>query len=138
MNNYWSLYLLTRLDSLIGLAIGAAVILFVASLIIGIFAIIHRIEDKFEDNIEERRSFRTKIINHLKWTISLGVFFTLIGALVPSRNEAIFIVAGGKTMDFIQNDTTINKIPAQTTILISEFLEKQIKEIKESGSVTSK
>ena len=138
MNNYWSLYLLTRLDSLIGLSIGVAVILFVAVLILGVTAIMHYIEDDCEENIDERKLFRSKLIKSLKWCISVGVFFTLISALVPSRNEAIFIVAGGKTMDFIQNDTTINKIPAQTTILISEFLEKQINEVKASGSVTSK
>ena len=38
--------------------------------------------------------------------------------------------AGGKTMDFIESDTSINKIPAQTTKLITNYLEQQIKEVK--------
>lgn len=55
---------------------------------------------------------------------------SLIGAIfIPSKDEVVFIVAGGKTIDFIKNDSSINKIPSQTTKYISEILQKEINKL---------
>lgn len=135
MNNYWSLYLLTRLDGVNSLFTVLTIVLFVGILFLIILYGVNYIEIDYSDTADKTLS---TIRKHFKWLIPLSVLFSLILVALPTKNDVIFIVAGGKTIDFIQNDTTINKIPAQTTILISEFLEKQIKEIKECGSVTSK
>ena len=50
----------------------------------------------------------------------------MFALFIPSKNDVIFIIAGGKTIDFIKSDTSINKIPAQTTKLITDYLQEQI------------
>jgi len=49
---------------------------------------------------------------------------------MPSKNDMILIYAGGKTMDYVQKDTSLQKIPYQTTAIISDYLDKTIKEMK--------
>lgn len=57
----------------------------------------------------------------------------MCGVFLPTQKEAIMIIAGGKTMDFIQKDTSVRKIPHQTTEFISEYLDKQIKELSKEA-----
>lgn len=135
MNNYWSLYLLTRLDNLVSLFTTLTIVSLIGVLFL---VIIYSINWIVGDYNSDGEGTSRAISKQFKWLVPLSLVFSFLLVATPSKNEAIFIVAGGKTMDFIQNDTTINKIPAQTTILISEFLEKQINEVKASGSVTSK
>lgn len=54
----------------------------------------------------------------------------LVLIFLPTRNEVIAIYAGGKTLDFAQQDSSLAKIPAQTTEVISNYLDKMIKEEK--------
>jgi len=69
-----------------------------------------------------------------KWHRVLSFVFAIISGIslifIPSRDEAIMILAGGKTMDYIQSDTSLNKLPYQTTQIISEYLDKKIKDLK--------
>jgi hypothetical protein len=64
-------------------------------------------------------------------------FFVLgvvCASLTPTRNEAILIMAGGKTLDFAQSDTSLSKIPYEATEIISGYLEKSIKELKKENT----
>jgi nitrogen fixation-related uncharacterized protein len=133
MSNYTSLYWLTRLDGINCLIIVVSCILFLISLGIIIWAAEHgSFEHHYcdENRIKERKALRAKWKRKLRWTIPLGIMFSLIAVFTPTKNEVIFIMAGGKTLDFVEQDTSINKLPAQTTKFISEYLENQINEIK--------
>ena len=57
--------------------------------------------------------------------------FVLISVLTPTKEEAVFIVAGGKVIDFVQKDSSINKIPGQTTSILSTWLDEQLKKEKD-------
>lgn len=122
MNNYLGLYLLTRLDGLNNLFTILIVIsgtLFIASLIARFGAQY----DKDEYGIKIGSS-------GIKIFLPILIVSSLLLVSTPTKNEAIFIVAGGKTINFIQNDTSICKLPAQTAAIISNYLDKQIKEIE--------
>lgn len=54
-----------------------------------------------------------------------------IALLIPTKGEIIFISAGGKTIDFIKSDSSINKIPSQSTKLITDFMQDQIEKMKD-------
>lgn len=54
----------------------------------------------------------------------------MLEVFVPTKNEAIVIIAGGKTLDFIKQDSSLNKIPSQTTAIISQFLQNEIDTLK--------
>ena len=133
MNNYAKIYWLTRLDGINGFFIGMAIISIV--LIIGIIIgglmskdfdeFYH--DEKLKSRIKVREQFTSKV-KYLVFTFFLG---TLVSIFLPTQKEAVMIVAGGKTIDFIQQDTSIRKIPEKTTLLISSFFDKQIKELNE-------
>ena len=125
LNNYSQLYWLTRLDGIKGFSVTVLVICGILSIATFLWV---AIEGNWMD--EEK-------LNPLKkWRNGLFIatfVFGLISIFIPTKNEMIFIYAGGKTMDFIDSDTSINKIPAQTTKIITDYLEKQIKETNEDG-----
>lgn len=128
MSNYSKLYWLTRLDNINGFAIVIAIISIVTIAITLIWCAITSDFDEYEsrDEIGKRKALRAKARGYIKsYVISFVVSLVLL-IFLPTKNEVIFIVAGGKTMNFIQSDTSINKIPAQTTAIISDFLQKQI------------
>lgn len=133
MSIYSKLYWLTRLDGIQGLFIAFAVIAFIAVVAIIIWRLINADFDEFhtEKEIEKRSNNRKTLGNKIKWILPLGFVFFILSFLIPTKNEMIFIVAGGKTIDWVQNDTSIYKIPSQTTAIISDFLDKQIKKMNE-------
>ncbi len=131
MSNTANLYWLTRIDSINTLIGIMAFILLLVSGGIYLACWVGTDFDQFHKNeIEQRKAIRKKYRNKTRWLIPLGMFLFIISVLSPSKNEVIFIVAGSKTLDFIQSDTSLNKIPAQTTAIISQFLNNQIKELE--------
>lgn len=133
MNNYAKIYWLTRLDGINGFFIGMAIISIVLVIGIIIGSLMSKDFDEFyhgeelKSRIKVREQFTSKV-KYLVFTFFLG---TLVSIFLPTQKEAVLIVAGGKTIDFIQADTSIRKIPEQTTLLISSFFDKQIKELNE-------
>lgn len=126
MNNYEKLYWLTRLDSLqvlFGLTIAVCVIIRL------IYHSYYAMEMNYE-NEEKQLAFIKKHKPLRIITIALAILAVLGLAFVPSRNEAILIMAGGKTLDYVQSDTSLSKIPAQTTRIVSEYLEQSLEEMK--------
>jgi len=125
MNNYQQLYWLTRLDGLKGLSVAITVIS-VAAVFIWIFfryVIIY-------ENDEYLKALDKKAKWPLRLAYSLIVVFALAQVLIPTKNEMILIYAGGKTMDYVQSDTSLSKIPYQATALISTKLDEYLKEAK--------
>jgi hypothetical protein len=61
------------------------------------------------------------------WPIYITAILGLV--FVPTQKEAVVIFAGGKTIDFIEADSSIQKIPHQTTEMISKFMENEILEM---------
>lgn len=121
MNNYSKIYWLTRLDSIQG----ALIVLFTIIVIAFIIYFIGRgtsIDYDTEDYDAKFGKFR-------KPAFIVAMISLLIITFLPSKNDMILIYAGGKTMDFVQKDSSINKIPAQTTKIISDYLDKTIKEM---------
>ena len=139
MNNYEKIYWITRLDSINDHFSFVAVIC--SLVIVGIFIAILLMKDFDQyysgDKLKERLAIRDKLKSQLKWLLLTLSISTIITTFVPTKNEAMIIIAGGKTMDFIQQDSSINKVPEQTTLLISKFLEQKINEL-DSNNVSSK
>lgn len=127
MNNYSKIYWLTRLDYINSL--------FIILLISSILALFVYYLVKVMDCLDEKDRQEYKA-NYGK--IKTGAFYTyiisiLIVVFIPTKNDMIMIYAGGKTMNYVQSDTSLKKIPYQTTQIISEYLDKSIKEIKDDN-----
>jgi hypothetical protein len=120
MNNYEKIYWLTRLENI--------ETFFTVILTVGSIFIAGRAVMRFIIAIEGEDFKPLKWYKHLIfWPIYVSSILGLV--LVPTQKEAIIIFAGGKTIDFIQSDSSIQKIPHQTTEIISKFMENEILEM---------
>ncbi len=130
MSNYSKMYWLTRLDCINGLFIW---LIIVSALTIIIFIIAKPV--CISDVYEEEKIKINQLFKKRQWIIKLSVPVLIISVIgitfLPTKNDIIYIYAGGKTMGFIQSDTSINKLPAQTTKIISDYLDKNIKELNQ-------
>lgn len=122
MSSYAKLYWLTRLDD-INFFIGAFCFLFFITFVT--FLIINIAND---DDVSKKMKRKFTRITWMSGILFLMSFILFI--LTPTKKDVIFIIAGGKTIDFVQQDSSINKIPGQTTKIISDFLDKKIKEME--------
>ena len=127
MSTYAQLYWLTRLDSISIFFRIIALILFIG---IVVLSINYDIKERYENNLEMKK----KSIKIGRILIISLLFSLLLNVFIPSKKEVTFIIAGGKTIDFIKSDKNVNKIPAQTTAVISSFLQKQIDEMNNDST----
>jgi len=69
-----------------------------------------------------------------KWTRRTLITITIIGiaglTFIPTTKQMIFIIAGGKTLDYVSKDQSLRKIPGQVTEITTEWLDKKLKEIQ--------
>lgn len=132
MSNYSKIYWLTRLDYLQGIFIGLGVSVLLICAIIGFYHFVAQDTSyEREEKVKEIKAGRDRCIKRLKLLIPISVLLFIVNAFIPSKNEAILIMAGGKTLDYVQKDTSLAKVPFQTTAIISEYLDKTLKEMKE-------
>lgn len=132
MTNYSKLYWLTRLDAINSMGAVMLILSIMAIAITIVFIMISKDFDEFyhSEKLANRIAARKRYSGYIKWYMISFVMGISITMFLPTKNEALFIVAGGKTLDFVSTDTSINKIPEQTTKIISDFLDKQIQELK--------
>jgi len=124
-----SIYWLTRLSSIQGMFAAASVI---TGLIIGIGIIGYSISifDCYNDEREKELKTKRKYFINRVWIPVLLLVFTI---LIPNTKEAMLIIAGGKTMDYVQKDTSLHKIPYKTTELILKKMDEYIDETVKSN-----
>ena len=126
------LYWITRLDGIISFLIGLGILGGVIILSIIIASLVSSDFDEFhnDNEISRRKNTRKRWRNKIKWILPLTITFFLIAVFIPSKKDAIFIIAGGKTIDWAKADTNLAKIPSQTTLIISKYFDKQVKELE--------
>ena len=126
------LYWITRLDGIISFLIGLGILggVIILSIIISIHASSDFDNCHNTEEISNRKNTRKRWRNKIKWILPLTITFFLIAVFIPSKKDAIFIIAGGKTIDWAKADTNLAKIPSQTTLIISKYFDKQVKELE--------
>jgi hypothetical protein len=128
MDNYSKIYWLTRLDSIQS----ACIVLLILSIVaIFLYAVLYPLWRVENDEDEDIPKYGKTYGIYKRIAIWVGSICLLIITFLPSKNEMILIYAGGKTMNYIESDTSLQKIPYQTTTIISDYLDKQIKDLKE-------
>lgn len=66
-----------------------------------------------------------------RWSIPFLILFILLQIALPSKTDLIYIVAGGKTLDFVKTDKFIQEIPGNTTEIVNNVLKLGVKELEE-------
>ncbi len=118
MSIYSQLYWLTRLDSIFGLFVTASLLI---AVILAVKFMLWTCGD------DDDCMFETKSTGWILFSIMCLTI--IIACLIPTKKEVIFIVAGGKTIEYIEKDTSISKIPGQSTALLSKYLENELKQM---------
>lgn len=132
MSNIALIYWLTRLSSISDffLTLGVISALLISGGVFGYsFAILdsYRDEEKVEYK-QKRKKFSNKI-----W---VPILFFVLYILTPNTKEAMLIIAGGKTLDYVQSDTSLQKIPYKATELILKKMEDYIDETTSDSTKT--
>ena len=132
MSNYFWIYLITRLDIFIGLSMAFAIISALFTVVTYAWKSMEFSEDYEGDRIKIVRANKT-----IKLALRICIIFTVVASLLPSSKEAIMIYAGGKTMDYIQQDTSLQKIPYKATEIVikkmDEYLNEGEKEVEKEN-----
>ena len=126
MDNYSKIYWLTRLDN-IGSFFVVLIILSVIILAVYFILLVFHY-DEGGDFLNAKRRGRPYKIASL-WVLSIS---SIVLVFLPSKEDMILIYAGGKTLNYVQSDTSLSKIPYQTTKIISDYLDKTVKEMKDN------
>lgn len=113
---YSEIYWITRLDEIKGLFCAIA---FMSSFATLMAFIIGQVEDAM-----------SKAKKFLKWSVPLAIVFVPLAILTPDKEDAILIYAGGKAYEYVQSDTSLQKLPYKTTEYMKVLLEREINEIK--------
>ena len=125
---YSTIYWITRLDSIQALLITVIVFFALPLLFAGIaYASVHGVYDKDD---EEYINANKRFDLAKKWAIRVVIPAALILTFLPSKNEMILIYAGGKAYEYVQSDTSLQKLPYQTTEYLKLVFQKEIDELK--------
>lgn len=123
MSNESKIYWLTRLDNIQGTAI-AAISLMVVFLIAYFIFTTGAWDDYEADKIKKNYG---KYVTASKWLIPL---LSALLVFLPTREDLIIMTVGGKTMDFMDSDTSLQKIPAKATEAMYQYIDRSLKEMK--------
>ena len=132
MSNIALIYWLTRLSSISDFFLTLGVIS-AAIISLGLIGYSVALMDwpSDEDEIKYKQK-RKKFFNKIWVPILLFVVYIL----TPNTKEAMLIIAGGKTMDYVQSDTSLQKIPYKATELILKKMEDYIDETTSDSTKT--
>ena len=124
MSNYSKIYWLTRLDNiqfLFALVTAFAIVTLV-------FYFIAMSIDSYD--ADDRKEFDTKYKTIRRLASWILIPCLLVCTFLPSKDEMILIWVGGKTMNFVQSDSSLSKIPYQATSIISQYMDKTLKDLQ--------
>ncbi len=118
------LYFLNRLD-----AFRTVLTILLITGILGIIAYyvmraISTVDKKEVDEFNTNNRWRRRTMFTLSIIGAIGLTF------IPTTKQMIFIIAGGKTLDYVSKDQSLRKIPGQVTEITTEWLDKKLKEIQ--------
>ncbi len=68
------------------------------------------------------------IPKYTKRLVASFIFFLSVATLTPSTNKMLLIVAGGQTLNYIEQDENLKKIPYKATEVVAQYLDSKLKE----------
>jgi hypothetical protein len=124
MNNTLFIYLATRLSGIQAIS----VCITVASGISLLALILYRLDDNLTYGYRVEQTTKRIELNNKKQKIAKRFLFISLffAVFTPDTKEAIMIYAGGKTLDYVQKDTSLQKIPYKATELIIKKMDQYL------------
>lgn len=134
--NYTKLfYWLTVADNAKTLFMWGIVIFTIIAVVSTAVNLIFRVISMDDTNSESDKKDASKVAGGargwMKWGIPFSLFFWALYILTPSKKDALLIVAGGTTLNFLSTDSSAKQIPHE----LSSFLVTEIRNLAEDTKV---
>lgn len=127
MSNTFFIYLATRLSGVQAISVSIAVASGISLLVLILYRFIELDDNVVYEYKVESTTKRIEINNKRQKTAKRFLFISLFFAVfTPDTKEAIMIYAGGKTLDYVQKDTSLQKIPYKATELIIKKMDQYL------------
>jgi len=81
----------------------------------------------FVDDYEELILTRAKSI--FKWSLPFACIFWVAALLIPTKKQMLLIIAGGSVGNFIQGDSSVQKLPSDVTRYLHLSMKKEIENL---------
>lgn len=129
----WLVYLLMMLDSVKTLFTIIAILSGLCLFILTIFTIVGECEDPTRYD-----SFSDKAKKCFKKGIKISSYifipFLFIALFLPNSKQAAIIYTAGSTIEYIQNNEKIQKLPDKTVDCLNKFIDEYLNEDESSQS----
>ena len=136
------LYWITRLTCICNFLTAVAVVSFLISATMAIFAMCNRFE---ANDYEEGSKYYNYYIQRFKMFLSYFkrfIFVTIIAGLInffiPTTNEALMIYGIGGTIDYVKSNETAKQLPDKYIKALDKYLDNINKEEEEQNDNESK
>lgn len=108
-------YWITRLDAICNFLSAVAVVCFMISVVIGIFAMCNKFEaDDYKEDGKYYNCHMQKFkmfLNYFKRFTFAVIVVSSINFFIPTTNEALMIYGVGGTIDYIKSNDTAKQLP---------------------------
>lgn len=69
---------------------------------------------------------------YFKTTLIFFIFSIILATIIPTTKEAMIIVAGGATIEYVQKDENLQKIPLKATEVVAQYLDSKLEELEKN------
>ena len=126
------IYWITRLTCICDFLTAVAVVSFLISAIMAIFAMCNRFEaNDYEEGGKYYNCYMQKFkmfLSYFKRSIFVAIIACLINFFIPTTNEALMIYGVGGTIDYVKSNKTAKQLPDKYIKALDKWAENLTKE----------
>lgn len=129
-------YWITRLDAICNFLSAVAVVCFMISVVIGIFAMCNKFEaDDYKEDGKYYNCHMQKFkmfLNYFKRFTFAVIVVSSINFFIPTTNEALMIYGVGGTIDYIKSNDTAKQLPDKCIKALDKWVDNLNEEKQEN------
>ena len=129
-------YWITRLDAICNFLSAVAVVCFMISVVIGIFAMCNKFEaDGYKEDGKYYNCHMQKFkmfLNYFKRFTFAVIVVSSINFFIPTTNEALMIYGVGGTIDYIKSNDTAKQLPDKCIKALDKWVDNLNEEKQEN------
>ena len=126
------IYWITRLTCICDFLTAVAVVSFLISALMAIFAMCNRFEaNDYEEGGKYYNCYMQKFkmfLSYFKRSIFVAIIACLINFFIPTTNEALMIYGVGGTIDYVKSNETAKQLPDKCIKALDKWAENLTKE----------
>ena len=130
------IYWITRLDAICNFLSAVAVVCFMISVVIGIFAMCNKFEaDDYKEDGKYYNCHMQKFkmfLNYFKRFTFAVIVVSSINFFIPTTNEALMIYGVGGTIDYIKSNDTAKQLPDKCIKALDKWVDNLNEEKQEN------